>query len=173
MVLYPFLYLLLKLGLELVDMTLRSWMWLVLCIDIMFLLILAGIEIIISISRHSSRSRRTAAGRAAGGSFGIVLIVVIEVLVIVYGMFLTASSYKPEHVMELRGETLVAEVTSFLDVEVRYYDYKGIFFRGTKVRGYEWYGSGGYDPFKRNTKPEPKTYIYYDKDGKIEERYGE
>lgn len=28
--------------------------------------ILAGIEIIISISRHSSRSRRTAAGRAAG-----------------------------------------------------------------------------------------------------------
>ena len=104
------------------------------------------------------------------GVYAIIVMVMYPLLVLVYGMFLTAFTYRPEHVTELRGETLVAEVNSFLDVKAAYYDYNGIFFRDTVERGHEWYGSGGYDPFKGNTKPEPRSYTYYDENGKIAEQ---
>lgn len=66
-----------------------------------------------------------------------------------------AFSYEPEHVVERNNQKMVACVNSFTDVYVRYYEYKGRFFRGSKILGEEWYGSGGYDPFTTSMDVKP------------------
>lgn len=64
-------------------------------------------------------------------------------------------SLNPEHEREFDGVPAVAEVDSFLDVYVYYYDAHGPLFKGRNAIGSEWYGSGGYDPFEHDPNPLP------------------
>lgn len=75
-------------------------------------------------------------------------------------------SYRPEHVIEKNGYTMVARVHSFLDEYVYYYRYEGPLFYGQKM-GYEYYGNGGGDPLSRNPIPEPKRWSFYDPEGNL------
>lgn len=56
---------------------------------------------------------------------------------------------------------MVAYVDSFLQVEVKYYDYINPFIRGNKIRIYEDYGSGGFDPFEKDEALIPIHFTYY------------
>jgi hypothetical protein len=84
--------------------------------------------------------------------------------------FGTIFTHNPEHVVEKDGETMVAYVDSFLQVEVRYYDYINAIVRGNQRKIYEDYGNGGYDPFERDVMPEARRSIYYDDDGNVIEQ---
>lgn len=84
----------------------------------------------------------------------------IAVVGFVYMLVLRFAFLPIEHEVEFEGEPAVAEVNAFLDVQVTYYGYVGPLFRGRDIIGSEWYGSGGYDPFKMDSLPEPKSRIY-------------
>ena len=66
----------------------------------------------------------------------------------------------PEHIVVMNNTKMVASVHAFLDVSVRYYQYKNALFYGKEL-GYEYYGSGGYDPFEEPEMPEP-VYAKFD-----------
>lgn len=97
---------------------------------------------------------------AAGG-------VITMIILCIFGFLGFTFTYEPEHVIEKDGKLMVAYVDSFLDVNVNYYDYKNQFLRGSQLRIYESYGSGGYDPFERDKMPPVKQYIYYDENGEV------
>lgn len=76
--------------------------------------------------------------------------------------------YEPEHVVERNGIRMVACVNSFLDTSVNYYEDKNILFHGSKSLGYEYYGSGCFDPFKKDEiKRKPLQYDFYDLNGNL------
>lgn len=86
-------------------------------------------------------------------------------------IFFSVMQYEPEHVMELHGMKMVGRVSSFLDVNVSYYEYQNFFFCGSKELGREWYGSGGYDPLEDGYHPEyRRSWEFYDLDGNLIER---
>ncbi len=89
------------------------------------------------------------------------------VFLFIYGFMVFAFTYEPEHIIEKDGKLMVAYVDSFLDVNVIYYDYINEFVRGNRVKIYENYGGGGYDPFVRDEMPKVKRYDYYDENGKV------
>lgn len=78
-----------------------------------------------------------------------------------------AFIYKPEHTTKLDDKKYVAVVSSFLNVDVDYYDYYGPFIMGTKVRVHGYFGKGGYDPFINKNTPDSVCYTYYDNNGKV------
>lgn len=92
-------------------------------------------------------------------------ITLILTLIMVVAM-VSILSYRPEHVIEKNGYTMVARVHSFLDEYVYYYRYEGPLFYGQKM-GYEYYGNGGGDPLSRNPIPEPKRWSFYDPEGNL------
>lgn len=92
-------------------------------------------------------------------------ITLILTLIMVVAM-VSILSYRPEHVIEKNGYTMVARVHSFLDEYVYYYRYEGSLFYGQKM-GYEYYGNGGGDPLSRNPIPEPKRWSFYDPEGNL------
>jgi hypothetical protein len=71
-----------------------------------------------------------------------------------------------EQVVERDGVKMLAQVDAFLDTFVRYYEYENGFVRGKYQRVAEWYGDGGFNPFKRDPMPEPITVTYYDETGR-------
>lgn len=75
-------------------------------------------------------------------------------------------AYRPEHIAEKNGYTLLARVHSFLDEYVHYYLYKGPIFYGQQM-GYEYYGNGAGDPLSETPVPEPKRWSFYDLDGHV------
>ena len=92
-------------------------------------------------------------------------ITLILTLIMVVAM-VSILSYRPEHVIEKNGYTMVARVHSFLDEYVYYYRYEGPLFYGQKM-GYEHYGNGGGDPLSENPVPEPKRWALYDPEGHL------
>ena len=86
--------------------------------------------------------------------------------VVMFSAFVMVFSYTPEHVVVRNDIKMVARVRSFLDVCVDYYQYENTLFAGKKL-GYEYYGSGGYDPFEYEEELEPYQWIFYDEEGNV------
>ena len=64
----------------------------------------------------------------------------------------------------------MAVVSSYLNVDVDYYDYYGILLMGMKVRVHGDFGEGGYDPFNNPNLPDNVEYTYYDNNGKAKSK---
>ncbi len=86
------------------------------------------------------------------------------------GMFFSMFSYHPEYVVERNGIRMVANVNSYLQEMVYYYEYKNVVFRGSEQIGWEDYGNGGGDPFQK--EQEPVKWLFKDLDGNIIESGG-
>lgn len=97
----------------------------------------------------------------------ILLIVALNLLFLPIVGPILIFSYKPEHTTTLDGKKYVAVVSSFLHVDVDYYDYYGFLLMGTKVKVHGYFGKGGYDPFINSDISDGVTYTYYDSKGKI------
>ncbi|MCH3972901.1 MAG: hypothetical protein LKE53_09120 [Oscillospiraceae bacterium] len=84
-----------------------------------------------------------------------------------YIIFFAAFSYLPEHIVTRDNTKLVAYVNGFMHTNVKYYDYKNILVRGSRLRLYEDYGSGGFDPIQNSQGIiyNVKSYTWYDNDG--------
>lgn len=78
-----------------------------------------------------------------------------------FGCIISYAFTDVEHIIEKDGKKMVAYVDSFLQVEVKYYDYINSFIRGDKIRIYEDYRSGGYDPFEKDEILIPIHFTYY------------
>jgi len=130
-----------------------------------FLILIRIIITLFNIAEKKTIKLRT---RVISRIGAITFSIVISILLI-FGFVALTFTHQPEHVVEKNGKLMVACVSSFLDVNVNYYDYVNIFVRGNRIKIYENYGSGGYDPFKEDVMPQVKKYIYYDDNGKIAE----
>lgn len=97
----------------------------------------------------------------------IIITALITLGVTYISILIFAFSYNPEHVIEKDGQKMVASVSSFLDVNVSYYEYINPFVRGTKLKIYECYGDGGYDPFEGKEEYIPINTTYYDENGNV------
>jgi len=99
-----------------------------------------------------------------------IAVVVCIFAIIIYNTFLTwGFSYGKEYTVEKNGYKLLAHVNAFLETTIYYYDYKNPFVQGKKLRLYEWYGNGAYDPFdgiETGFIPDVKESIWYDDNGK-------
>lgn len=100
--------------------------------------------------------------------FILLLIVVMPIVV-----FFTLFSYKPEHITTLDNKKYVAVVSSFLHVDVDYYESYGFLLMGTKVRVHGDFGKGGFDPFTNPNVADGVEYTYYDDKGKIKSKRSE
>lgn len=96
-----------------------------------------------------------------------VAVFISIIILFTFGSVVFTFTYQPEHIIEKDGKQMVAYVDSFLDVNIYYYDYINPVVRGSQLKIYENYGSGGYDPFNREEMPTVKQYIYYDENGKV------
>ncbi len=100
----------------------------------------------------------------------VLLIFSVSTIIIIILMpfitFVFAFSYKPEHTVILDNKKYVAVVSSFLNVDVDYYDYYGPLLMGTKIRVHGYFGNGGYDPFVNTNIADRVEYTYYDENGK-------
>ena len=86
-------------------------------------------------------------------------VVVIGIVVILIGLFISIFTYTPEHSVVQNGVRMVASVNSFLQEQVYYYEYKNLIFRGSEELGYENYGNGGRDPLEdENRDPRYKHF---------------
>lgn len=86
-------------------------------------------------------------------------VVVIGIVVILIGLFISIFTYTPEHIVVQNGVRMVASVNSFLQEQVYYYEYKNLIFRGSEELGYENYGNGGRDPLEdENRDPRYKHF---------------
>lgn len=84
-----------------------------------------------------------------------------------YVLFLAGFSHLPEHVVIKNETKLVGYVNGFMHTNVSYYDYKNIFVRSTRLRLYEDYGSGGFDPIENymGIVYQPEKQTWYDDNG--------
>ena len=99
----------------------------------------------------------------------IPFILLFVILMPIIG-FVAIFSYKPEHTTTLDNKKYVAVVSSFLHVDVDYYDSYGFLLMGTKVKVHGDFGKGGYDPFDNPNIPDRVEYTYYDNNGKIKSK---
>lgn len=84
----------------------------------------------------------------------LTIYIVFAAAMMCIGIFISAFMYKPEHVIKRDGIRMVANVNSFLQETVYYYEYKNFLFRGAEQIGWEDYGNGGGDPFEQEREPE-------------------
>ncbi|MBS6043951.1 MAG: hypothetical protein KIA08_14865 [Clostridium baratii] len=96
-----------------------------------------------------------------------IFFIVLGIGIYIFIGFIFYAFTEPEHIVEKDGKKMVASVESFLQVRVGYYDYINPFIRGNRIRIYEDYGNGGYDPFEQREVLIPKHYSYYDDNGNI------
>lgn len=97
-----------------------------------------------------------------------IILTMAFILSFPYIALFSAMRYEPEHVVERNGIRMVARVNSFLDTRVNYYEDKNILFHGSKPLGYEYYGNGCFDPFKKDgIKRKPLQYDFYDLNGNL------
>ena len=101
------------------------------------------------------------------GTIPIVILILISLPIV---GFIAIFSYKPEHTTTLDNKKYVAVVSSFLHVDVDYYDYYGFLLMGTKVKVHGYFGNGGYDPFTNPNVSEGVEYTYYDDNGKVKSK---
>lgn len=95
----------------------------------------------------------------------ITIYIVLATVVMYVGIFISAFMYKPEHVIERDGIRMVANVNSFLQEMVYYYEYKNFLFCGAEQIGWEDYGNGGGDPFEQERQPE--RWYFEETDGNV------
>lgn len=101
------------------------------------------------------------------GTIPIVILILISLPIV---GFIAIFSYKPEHTTTLDNKKYVAVVSSFLHVDVDYYDYYGFLLMGTKVKVHGYFGNGGYDPFTNPNVSDGVEYTYYDDNGKVKSK---
>ena len=78
-------------------------------------------------------------------------------------LLLLAFSYTPEHVVEKDNKKYVAHVYSWLDTDVKYYDYINFFLMGKTKRIQEYYYNVGRDVLAdEENEWKPSDVIYYD-----------
>lgn len=123
-------------------------------------------QIVIALYRLARQPQVKASLRILYG-FGFTAIVVITAVVSLNIFIIGVFGHQPEHKVEKDGRTMLARVDSFLQVEVRYYEYVNAIVRSSKTMILEDYGNGGYDPFELEIMPEVQRYIYYDENGEI------
>lgn len=103
----------------------------------------------------------------------LLVIIPINILALVFLPiigFVSLFNYKPEHVTILDNKKYVAVVSSFINVDVDYYDYYGFLLMGTKVRVHGDFGKGGHDPFNNPNIADGVEYTYYDNSGKVKSK---
>lgn len=93
--------------------------------------------------------------------FGILISLFLPIIA-----FIGSLAYNPEHIVTIDDKKYVAVVKSFLNVNVYYYDYYGLFLMGTKVKIYGDFGKGGYDPYRNPNALKNVIFTYYDNNGK-------
>ena len=144
----------------------RAWVG----ISFFLIMVLLGLAlvsgIVYTLSKMYSASKELY-HRKVIAAIGIIAVLLGAGVLGIFVLFGWAFAYQPEHVINKHGQKMVAYVNSFLDVNVTYHEYINYLVCGYTVLGYEWYGSGGYDPFKKEPVPEPKTYKFYDTQGNI------
>ena len=101
---------------------------------------------------------------------GIIPILTLILIFLPIVGFIAVFSYKPEHVTMIDNKKYVAVVSSFLHVDVDYYDYYGFLLMGTKVKVHGDFGKGGFDPFVNPNVADGVEYTYYDNKGKIKSK---
>lgn len=85
-----------------------------------------------------------------------IIVSILLILFILFGSILGIIFYVyPEHVVTKNGIKTVAQVQATVDVEVYYYPYKNLIAMDSTYIVHESYGSGSYDPFKRDIMPIP------------------
>lgn len=84
-----------------------------------------------------------------------------------YVILCAGFSHFPEHVVTKNDRQLVAYVNGFMHTNVEYYDYKNPLVRDIRLRLYEDYGSGGFDPIQnpQGIVYPVKSFTWYDDDG--------
>ena len=104
------------------------------------------------------------------GTIPIIILILISLPIV---GFIAIFSYKPEHTTMLDDKKYVAVVSSFLHVDVDYYDYYGFLLMGTKVKVHGYFGKGGFDPFVNPNVADGVEYTYYDNKGKTKSKRSE
>lgn len=146
-------------------MNMRFRLWFI--ILILFISIVGFIAGIFQLIYKSSDNKIKAIFISLLG-FGPIVILLFLFMPIIN--FLAIFSYKPEHTITLDNKKYVAVVSSFLNVDVYYYDYYGFLLMGTKVKVHGYFGKGGYDPFTNPNVSDGVEYTYYDDKGKVKSK---
>lgn len=146
-------------------MNMRFRLWFI--ILILFISIVGFIAGIFQLIYKSSDNKIKAIFISLLG-FGPIVILLFLFMSIIN--FLAIFSYKPEHTTTLDNKKYVAVVSSFLNVDVYYYDYYGFLLMGTKVKVHGYFGKGGYDPFTNPNVSDGVEYTYYDDKGKVKSK---
>ena len=128
--------------------------------------LVVGSFVTVFLFRRARMKEEKSAVRIISGA-GIATIVIITAVASLNLFIRGVFGHQPEHRVEKDGRIMLARVDSFLQVEVRYYDYVNALVRGSSTLIHEDYGNGGYDPFEWDTMPEVHRYIYYDENGEI------
>ena len=149
--------------LYLVNIRFRLWV-------IIVILLISIIGFIVGIIQQIYLSSNNKKKAIIFSIIGIIPIIILILLFMPIVGFIAIFNYKPEHITVLDNKKYVAVVTSFLNVDVDYYDYYGIFLMGTKVLVHGDFGEGGYDPFDNPTTPTGVEYTYYDNNGKVKSK---
>lgn len=95
------------------------------------------------------------------------------IIALVFLPYCLAFGFKAEHFVTKDGRRMVAYVDSFMEVEVKYYDYQNYFVRKNRLKIEEDYGSGGYDPFNCDFTATVDRSTYYDDEGRTIQYYNE
>lgn len=146
-------------------MNLRFRLWVIILI-ILISIIGFVVGIFQQIYLHSDNKKRTIVLSLLGT---IPIIILITISIPIVG-FIAIFSYKPEHTTILDNKKYVAVVSSFLKVDVDYYDYYGFLLMGTRVKVHGYFGKGGYDPFINPNVSDGVEYTYYDDNGKVKSK---
>lgn len=118
--------------------------------------LLIGVSILITKSGENKAQGQTpAALHWLGSALMLCVAAALSWGMLQFGLLGLAFSHDPEHVVQRDGQKMLAVVNSFLDVNVEYHAYRNAFIMGKQTLIYEYYGSGGYDPFEREQRPEP------------------
>ena len=149
--------------LYLVNIRFRLWV-------IIFILLISMIGFIVGIIQQFYISSDNKKKAIIFSMIGIIPIFVLILLFMPIVGFTTIFNYKPEHTIVLDNKKYVAVVSSYLNVDVDYYDYYGILLMGMKVRVHGDFGEGGYDPFNNPNLPDNVEYTYYDNNGKAKSK---
>lgn len=127
--------------------------------------ILFFVGLIIGIVQTTKNSKKTSTKIIMTAVITFVLTVTL-IFAPLWLFIAAALVFHPEHIIEKDNQKYVAEVRSFLDVYVYYYDYINPFVQGNTIRIREYYGDGGYDPFDgEHNDYKPESTTYYDENG--------